>query len=215
MKATTSRRLEQLFLRHPRLEPCRKAVFQAATLLIACFSSSGKLLACGNGGSAADGKHIVCELMKGFSLQRPIGPDLACALAETCPTHAPFLQDRLQMGLPAIALSGEEALMTAIANDTHADLVFAQQVLALGHEGDVLLAISTSGNSPNILYAALVARAMKLKVVLLSGQTGGRIREFADIAVCVPETECFKVQELHMPLYHALCLALEEEFFGA
>ncbi len=214
MKPNASRRLEQLFQRYPRLEPCREAVFQATGILVTSFASKGKLLVCGNGGSAADSKHIVCELMKGFCLERPIGPELASALAEACPEHAPFLQSRLQAGLPVIALPGEEALMTAVANDTHADLVFAQQVLALGRKGDALLALSTSGNSPSVLFAAIVARARQMKVVLLSGQTGGRLRAFADAAVCVPETECHRVQELHQPLYHALCLALEEEFFG-
>ncbi len=214
MKANASTRLEELFQRYPRLASCHEAVFQATDILATSFASSGKLLVCGNGGSAADSKHIVCELMKSFCLERPIEPEFAGALVEACSDHATFLQSRLQAGLPAIALSGEEALMTAVANDTHADLVFAQQVLALGRKGDVLLALSTSGNSPNVLFAAIVARARQMKVVLLSGQTGGRIKAFADVAVCVPETECHRVQELHQPLYHALCLALEEEFFG-
>ncbi len=179
------------------------------------FAASRKLLVCGNGGSATDSKHIACELMKDFCLKRKLDARMASALRRTFPKQADFLEKGLQGGLPTIALSGEEALMTAIANDSHADLVFAQQVLTLGQEGDVLLAISTSGNSANVFYAVLTARLKKMTSILLTGKTGGKIKEEADIAVCVPESECYKVQELHLPLYHAMCLALEEEFFGA
>ncbi|MCR5258168.1 MAG: SIS domain-containing protein [Desulfovibrio sp.] len=179
-----------------------------------CFSASGKLLICGNGGSAADSKHIVAELMKGFRLRRRLDDSLVCAFREASLEHGDFLAGRLQAGLPAISLASEESLLTAVANDVEPALVFAQQIMALGRAGDVLLAISTSGNSTNVLYAVLAARAKRITTVLLSGQDGGNLRKHCDIAVLVPETETHLIQELHLPVYHALCLALEEEFFG-
>ncbi len=214
LKNSALAHLDLLFQLHPCLHPCRDAVLEAAEAMALCFSTSCKLLICGNGGSAADSKHVVAELMKGFRLERRIGDGLARALRETSPEHGGFLAGRLQAGLPAVSLASEDALMTAVANDIDPALVFAQQVMALGRAGDVLLALSTSGNSVNVLYAVIVAKAKGMKTVLLSGRDGGRMRRHCDVAVLVPENECHLVQELHLPVYHALCLALEEVFFG-
>lgn len=194
--------------RYPALEGCRKDIVKAEKLMAESFRAGGKLLACGNGGSASDAQHIVGELMKGFVLARKLPGEMREKLDDD------YLSDNLQMALPAVSLMGEAALTTAFANDCAPDLAFAQQVLGLGRKGDVLLGISTSGNSRNVLYAAKVARAQGMKVVMLTGRDGGRCASFADAAIRVPETETYKVQEYHLPVYHAICLALEEEFFG-
>jgi D-sedoheptulose 7-phosphate isomerase len=182
--------------------------------LLSSFSNGGKLLVCGNGGSAADSIHIVGELMKGFEKPRPISSQLFDKMAQLYgKSIANSFKDKLQVGLPTISLVDEPGLNTAFANDSCPDFVFANQVLALGKPKDCLLGISTSGNSANVLAAIRVARAKGLFTILLSGQKGGTIRLESDIAILVPETETFKIQELHLPVYHALCLALEEEIF--
>lgn len=152
--------------------------------------------------------------MKGFVLPRPIGDGLRQRLHSVCPESAEYLCDNLQGALPVISLVSEIALSTAYANDQAADLCFAQQVLGHGRMHDILFAISTSGNSANVIYAAQVARTLGISVVGLTGSDGGRLKEWSDALIAVPESETFKVQELHLPVYHALCLALEEEFFG-
>jgi D-sedoheptulose 7-phosphate isomerase len=178
------------------------------------WASGHKLLICGNGGSAADSLHIVAELMKGFAYPRPIPAAEAAAITAVAGADASYLNSQLQGTLPAIALVSEVALTTAFSNDVAADLIFAQQVYGYGAPGDTLLAISTSGNSRNVVYATQVARAKGLHTIALTGATGGKLATFADITIPVPETEVYKVQELHLPVYHALCLAAEEEFFG-
>jgi D-sedoheptulose 7-phosphate isomerase len=186
----------------------------AAKLVIDCYKNGGKLLVCGNGGSAADCEHIVGELMKGFVLRRELSPEQQSIISGSFPADSEYLISNLQQGLPAISLVSHTALMTAFANDQSADLCFAQQVLGYGKQGDVLLAISTSGNSKNILYAAKIAKVIGIKVIALTGKTGGGLKDVCDVLVNVPETETYKVQELHLPFYHALCLAVEEYFFG-
>jgi D-sedoheptulose 7-phosphate isomerase len=180
--------------------------------MIDCFNICGKLLVCGNGGSAADALHIVGELMKSFAIYRELS-DSEKAHFEQVPDRE-LLTKNLHRALSAISLINESSLSTAYANDVIPELCFAQQLYGLGNVGDVLFAISTSGNSKNIIYAAETARAVEIKVIGLTGNTGGKLKQFCDECICVPESETFKIQELHLPVYHAICLAVEEEFFS-
>lgn len=211
MKKTTEAYLVELLDRYPALRSVESEVYGAALSLIHLYQHKGKLLVCGNGGSAADSLHIVGELMKSFQQCRPI----PLALRNKLDTYedGDDLGSHLQMPLRAIALVCESGLNTAFANDVNPDYVFAQQVLGYGDKGDILMAISTSGNSRNVVYATKVAKAMGLTVIALTGQDGGKLRRLADICIAVPETETFKVQEFHLPVYHALCLAVENEMF--
>lgn len=205
--------LQDLLNRYPALESCRTEIATAANMLVRCFEQGGKLLACGNGGSCADCGHIVGELMKGFLKKRPLDQEVLSQIA-----HGNIQLDiskvgQLQKGLPAISLCDMPALNSAFCNDVDADLVYAQAVMGLGREADILLCISTSGNSKNVVYAAQVAKAFKLNVIALTGETGGKLKEIADVCICVTERETYKVQELHLPVYHYLCAFVEEFFF--
>lgn len=217
MKKETLETVQTLIERYPVLSACREAMEQAVKVLVESYAAGGKLLVCGNGGSAADSEHIVGELMKGFLLPRRLGGEMQQRFEKACPEHAAYLMENLQGTLPAISLVNSVGLGTAFANDQAPDLVFAQQILGLGNEGDVLLGISTSGNSKNVLYALDVARAKGLRTIVLTGRKGGRIvsENLAETVICVPEDETFKIQELHLPVYHMLCIAAENEFFGA
>ena len=206
--------LALLINRYPVLEPVKEAIFQAYCLLEKCYEGGGKLLIGGNGGSSADSEHIVGELMKGFCKKRQVPEDFAGKLMEADKERGKYLAEKLQQGLPAIALTGHTALSTAYLNDVDGLLTIAQQLYGYGKKGDVFLGISTSGNSENILYAAAAARAMEMPVIALTGKDGGRLAEAADVAIIVPEQETYRIQELHLPVYHALCLMLEERFFG-
>lgn len=206
--------LALLINRYPVLEPVKEAIFQAYCLLEKCYEGGGKLLIGGNGGSSADSEHIVGELMKGFCKKRQVPEDFAGKLMEADKERGKYLAEKLQQGLPAIALTGHTALSTAYLNDVDGLLTIAQQLYGYGKKGDVFLGISTSGNSENILYAAAAARAMDIPVIALTGKDGGRLAEAADVAIIVPEQETYRIQELHLPVYHALCLMLEERFFG-
>jgi D-sedoheptulose 7-phosphate isomerase len=208
--------LEQLIKRYPALSACKEEIGKAFEIMKAGFESGGKLLAAGNGGSAADSAHIVGELMKGFVKKRPLAPALVQKLKEAGagnPEYAEYLAVNIQQGLPAVDLTSQAALMTACINDIGGDIIYAQEVWGYGRPGDVFLGISTSGNAKNILYAMIAARAKGMKTVALSGGSGGAVKGYADAAVVVPEKETYKVQELHLPVYHALCLMLEEYFF--
>ena len=198
--------IEELYVRYPQLRSCEGAIGCALDLLLACYRGGGKVLTCGNGGSAADAEHIVGELMKKFRRHRAVDPEIAAQLP-------PELVSKLEGALPAVSLVSMSGILTAFANDVAWETAFAQQVLGLGRAGDVLIALSTSGNSANCVNAALVAKAKGMKVISLTGAAGGRLAELADAAVCVPETETYKVQELHLPVYHALCARVEEELF--
>ena len=204
--------LALLINRYPVLEPVKEAIFQAYCLLEKCYEGGGKLLIGGNGGSSADSEHIVGELMKGFCKKRQVPEDFAGKLMEADKERGKYLAEKLQQGLPAIALTGHTALSTAYLNDVDGLLTIAQQLYGYGKKGDVFLGISTSGNSENILYAAAAARAMEIPVIALTGKDGGRLAEAADVAIIVPEQETYRIQELHLPVYHALCLMLEERF---
>lgn len=206
--------LEELIERYPRLEMVRTDILDAYQILENCYMRGGKLLIAGNGGSCADAEHIVGELMKGFVKRRRLPGTLRAKLTECDEEHGAVLADSLQGGLMAIALTGHSGLSTAFANDVDADMIYAQQLCGYGVAGDVFLGISTSGNSKNVDYAVTVAKAKGLKVIGLTGKDGGRLGQRADAAIVVPETETFKIQELHLPVYHALCLMLEDRFFA-
>ncbi len=205
--------LEELLERYPKLECCKESIVCAFEIMQQSYENDGKLLVAGNGGSAADSEHIVGELMKGFVLKRKIDAQMQQKLRSVDSNLGRILADKLQGTLPAIALTGHPGLSTAYLNDVDPLLGFAQQVYGYGQTGDVFLAITTSGNSENILYASTVAQAKNLKVVALTGRDGGKIKDYADISIIVPEVDTYKIQELHLPVYHALCLMLETTFF--
>lgn len=207
--------LNYLIDRYPQLIVCREDIMKAYDLLEKAYSSGHKLLVCGNGGSASDSEHIVGELMKEFKLKRKVYGDQATALKAIDPELGQVLADNLQGALPAICLTGHSALTTAFMNDANADLVFAQQVNGYGKPGDVFLGISTSGSSKNVLYAAVNAKAKGLKVIGLTGAKENKLMKYADVCIRVQETETYKIQEVHLPVYHCLCLMLEEHFFGS
>ena len=206
--------LNRLIDRYPKLIVCREDIASAYKILETAYSSGRKLLVCGNGGSASDSEHIVGELMKEFKLKRRVFSEQAVALKEIDPEMGQVLADNLQGALPAISLTGHSALTTAFMNDAVPELVFAQQVNGYGKPGDVFLGISTSGNSKNVLFAAVNAKAKGLKVIGLTGAKENKMMQYADVCIRVPETETYKIQELHLPVYHCLCLMLEEYFYG-
>ena len=206
--------LNQLIDRYPKLIICREDIMAAYELLEAAYSDRRKLLVCGNGGSASDSEHIVGELMKEFKLKRKVYSEQATALKAIDPELGQILADNLQGALPAISLTGHSSLQTAYMNDAVPELVFAQQVNGYGKPGDVFLGISTSGNSKNVLYAAVNAKAKGLKVIGLTGAKENKLMAYADVCIRVPETETYKIQELHLPVYHCLCMMLEDKFFG-
>lgn len=207
--------LNRLIDRYPKLIVCREDIWKAYQILEAAYSSGRKLLVSGNGGSASDSEHIVGELMKEFKLKRKIFSDQASALKAVDAELGQTLAENLQGALPAISLTGHSSLTTAFMNDAEPELVFAQQVNGYGKPGDVYLGISTSGNSKNVLFAAVNAKAKGLKVLGLTGAKESKLMKYADVCIRVPESETYKIQELHLPVYHCLCLMLEERFFGS
>lgn len=207
--------LEELIKRYPILSACKNDIWQAYVMIRECYLNSGKLLIAGNGGSAADAEHIVGELMKGFKKERILGSNITEKIMKVDAVLGENLCKNLQRALPAIALTGHVALSTACLNDTGSEIGFAQQVMGYGNREDVFLGITTSGNSVNILNAIIIARAKGVKTITLTGRDGGRAATLADHSIVVPETETYKIQELHLPIYHALCLMLEDKFFEA
>lgn len=206
--------LDELVERYPVLKICKDDIMAAFELIADCYRNNGKLLVAGNGGSAADAEHIVGELMKGFILPRHLDDSFKEKLIQADSELGAELGEKLQGALPAIALVDHVALSTAYLNDVDPLLGFAQQVNGYGRCEDVFLGITTSGNSKNILCANTVAKAKGLKTIALTGRDGGIIKQMADVSIVVPETETFKIQELHLPIYHCLCLMLERRFFG-
>lgn len=206
--------IEVLIERYPQLLECRESIQAAYDILKEAYAKDRKLLVCGNGGSASDSEHIVGELMKEFKLKREVYHDQAEAMQRIDPEMGGILAKHLQGALPAIALTGHSSLTTAFMNDSNPELIFAQQVNGYGKAGDVFLGISTSGNSRNILFAAVTAKSKGLKVIGLTGQKPNRLAQLADVCIQVTETETYKIQELHLPVYHCLCMMLEEHFFG-
>lgn len=213
MNKAAELKLNRLFERYPMLEECRESIFAAAEAMISCYENGGKLMVCGNGGSAADSLHVVGELMKGFVLPRKLTEEMCAKIRSVAPEHADYLIGNLQGAMPAISLVSEVGLSTAYSNDQAPDLVFAQQVLGQSRKGDVLLGITTSGNSANVLYAADIAHALGVCVVGMTGQKGGKMAGVSDVCIKVPSNETYEIQEYHLPVYHALCLALEAHFF--
>lgn len=206
--------IEELIERYPKLDAEKDNIVQALDIMTKCYKNKGKLLVAGNGGSAADAEHIVGELMKGFVEPRKLPKEFVDKLEAADAQMGAELGDKLQGALPAIALGGHVALSTAYLNDVDPLLGFAQQLNGYGNEGDVFWAISTSGNSKNILYACVVAKAKGMKIVGLTGSTGGKLKNLADVTITAPETETYKIQEYHLPIYHWLCLSLEDMFYG-
>jgi len=206
--------IEQLIERYPKLVICREDILKAYNILESAYSGGRKLLVAGNGGSASDSEHIVGELMKEFRLKRKIYADQVDAMKQIDAEMGEVLANNLQGALPAICLTGHSSLSTAFMNDANADLIFAQQVNGYGKTNDVYLGISTSGNSKNVCYAAITAKAKGMKVIGLTGQNSSKLSALADVCIQVPEKETYKIQELHLPIYHCLCLMLENHFFG-
>lgn len=206
--------IEDLVSRYPILKECEEDIFKAYEIMERAYSLDKKLLIAGNGGSAADAEHIAGELMKRFKNPRPVPEDFAQKLILVDNERGASLAKNLERGLMAIPLVAHEALTTAYINDVDGLGVFAQQLYGFGRPGDVFLGISTSGNSKNIMSATVVARALNMPVIGLTGRNGGELARVADVAVRVPEDETYKIQELHLPIYHCWCLMLEDRFFG-
>lgn len=205
--------IEELVERYPKLKTEKNDILKAYEIILECYKRSGKLLVAGNGGSAADAEHIVGELMKSFAKPRMLTEEFMDQLTDADEKMGKELAHKIQGSLPAIALGSQRALSTAYSNDVDSSFEFAQELYGYGSKNDVFFAISTSGNSKNILYASIVAKAKGMKVIGLTGGSGGQLREIADVSITVPETETYKIQEYHLPIYHWLCLALEEYFF--
>lgn len=208
------RHIDLLLERYPVLESIRENIIEAYLIMEECYLNGGKLLIAGNGGSAADAEHIAGELMKRFKILRPVSSEYAEKLVAVDAERGSALAKNLECSLMAIPLVAHEALTTAYINDVDGLGVFAQQLFGYGRKGDVFLGISTSGNSKNVMNATVVARASGIKVIGLTGAKGGELAEVSDVAVKVPETETYMIQELHLPIYHCWCLMLEDKFFG-
>lgn len=213
MKERVKKILEHAIINHPMLESCRPKIMQAFLLLQQCYSKGGKVLVCGNGGSAADSEHIVGELMKGFLLKRKISNDYIERFKATFPNDWVYFSNNLQGALPAISLISQISISTAFINDKSADMVYAQQVYGYAKEGDILIGISTSGNSKNVVNAIKVAKTLGIGTIGLTGESGGVMNEHCDVIITVPGTETYRIQELHLPVYHTLCAMVEAEFF--
>lgn len=205
--------IDLLVERYPSLEAAKEDIIAAYLVLEESYENGGKLLVAGNGGSAADAEHIVGELMKGFKMPRKSEADFAEKLVAENQELGSVLAENLQGALPAIALDGHPALSTAYMNDCEPLLCFAQQINGYGKAGDVFLGISTSGNSKNVLYAATTAHAKGMKVIGLTGAKDSKLKDMSDVCIKAPQTETYMIQELHLPIYHCLCLMLEDKFF--
>lgn len=214
MENRLMKHIDLLVERYPSLESAKEGIIAAYKVLEESYKNGGKLLVAGNGGSAADAEHIVGELMKGFKMPRKPKPDFAEKLVAENQELGSVLAENLQGALPAIALDGHPALSTAYMNDCEPLLCFAQQVNGYGKAGDVFLGISTSGNSKNVLYAATTAHAKGMKVIGLTGAKDSKLKDMSDVCIKAPQTETYMIQELHLPIYHCLCLMLEDKFFS-
>lgn len=205
--------IKQLIHRYPALSVCEKDITDAKNMIISCYESGGKLLLAGNGGSSADCDHIVGELMKGFLKKRPLTKEKREEMKKNFPLLDDEILNGLQGSLPAISLQSATALNSAFSNDENPDLIYAEATLGFAKPDDILIAISTSGNSRNVVNAAKVAKALGAKVISLTGRDGGALKQISDVTIIAPEYETFKIQELHLPIYHAICAAVEDYFF--
>ncbi|QNK40051.1 D-sedoheptulose-7-phosphate isomerase [Caproicibacter fermentans] len=213
MKESSKKIMEQLYLRRPDLLPVRESIDRACAAVLDVYRGGGKLLVCGNGGSCADGGHIVGELMKGFLLKRPLEQQTKDRLKQEFGNDGAFLAEKLQRGLPAISLNAHAALISAFANDADPALVYAQQVLGYARPGDAVLGISTSGNAANVVYALMAAKTAGAVAIALTGKTGGRLAKLADCCVVAPHKETYQIQEDHLSVYHMICAFVESELF--
>ncbi len=211
VKEKTSQLLKEFFGKNPEID--ENPVNNAIDMLLECNKNGSVILTCGNGGSAADAEHIVGELMKGFLLKRPINQELRERLKEIDKEKGDYLSDNMQVGIPAISLVSQTALATAFMNDVAPDMLFAQQVLGYSGVAGVLIGLSTSGNSKNIVYATQVAKALGIQTVSFTGQKESLLSEISDVCIRVPETETYKIQEIHIKVYHLICAAIEYELF--
>jgi D-sedoheptulose 7-phosphate isomerase len=205
--------LQHLIQRYPQLEAVKDSINFSFEIIKESYKNNRKLLIAGNGGSASDAEHIAGELMKSFIKKRELPDSFISEIKKNDSEITDYLLAHLQPGLPAIALCGHASLNTACINDIDGNITFAQQVYAYGKEGDVLLGISTSGNARNVLYSCAVAKANRLKIIGLTGESGGKLKQYCDTCICVPDTETYKIQELHLPVYHVICMMLEDYFF--
>ena len=205
--------LDNLLTNYPQLSGCKDDILNAFECMKNCYRQGGLIMACGNGGSASDAEHIVGELMKGFKYRRPVSGEQRAALEAVFPAEGAYLSDNLQQGIPAISLVSQSALSFAYINDVAADMVFAQQVFAYGCPGDLLFGLSTSGNSKNVVNACRVAKTFGIRTIGMTGESGGILREICDVSICVPAHETYRIQEFHLPVYHALCAMIEAEVF--
>lgn len=205
--------LEKLIAQYPPLKACKEDIEGAFILMRDSFKGGGKLLVCGNGGSAADSEHIVGELMKGFMLPRKVPQADRAKFNSVSPVNGDYISDNLQGALPAISLVSQSAIISAFSNDVAPDMVFAQQVYGYGRLGDTLLGLSTSGNSKNVIYAAETAKAMGLSTISLTGESGGQLKDICHCTIRVPSEITPSIQEYHLPIYHTLCIMIEREFF--
>jgi len=206
--------VDQLCERYPSLAGVKTSIAEAAGMIIDCYSRRGKLLVCGNGGSSSDSDHFAAELMKSFESHRPLDESLKERLTEISGSRGSILAEKLEHALPAISLPSNTALTTAISNDIDPSMIFAQQVIGFGDEGDVLIGISTSGNSLNIVDACITAMALNLNVIGITGITGGKMKQHCNLLINVPETKTAWVQELQLPVLHAICLIVEDHFYS-
>lgn len=210
----TNKILKNLIERYSNLIHLESSIEEAVKIIVRAYNNGGKVLVCGNGGSSADSDHVVGELMKSFEMKRPLDQAVQKNLRALFPERGDFLAENLQQGLSAISLSAHSALISAISNDIGGDLIFAQQVVGYGNPGDILLAFSTSGNAQNVIDALIVAKAKGLKTIGMTGETGGKMQAYCDLLINVPETRTAFVQELHLPVYHAICLMVESTIFS-
>lgn len=206
--------LQEMLNRYSKLAPLEKSIKKATELILNSYINGGKALVCGNGGSCSDADHIVGELMKSFEGHRPLNTTFKERLKELSPDRGKILAEKLQQGLPAVSLTVHNALITAIANDIHGDMIFAQQLTGLGSKNDVLIGLSTSGNSQNVVDAFIVAKAIGLKTIGMTGESGGKMKDLCDVLINVPEKRTAYVQELHLPVYHAICMMVENQMFN-
>ena len=204
--------LNNMLLKYPALSRCKANILEAFHLLKETYKNGGKVLVCGNGGSAADSEHIVGELMKSFMIKRKLPGAMRDKLAAVSPDGY-FIGENLEGALPAISLVSQSSLISAFSNDVSSDMVFAQQVYGYAKPGDCLIGLSTSGNAKNVIYAAYTAKAMNMKTIAITGQSGGDLKEICDVTINVPSQSTPEIQEYHLPIYHTLCMMIEREFF--
>lgn len=211
---TKNPHINDLLLRYKQISSIENEIYAALNVILRTYKNGGKLLICGNGGSAADSNHMVSELMKSFEINRPLKKEIKENLINVSAEYGKLLAEKLEVGLPAISLSSQSALVLAIANDIDYDSIFAQQVIGYGKPGDILIGFSCSGNSQNVINAMITAKAKGMTTIGFTSKLGGKLKEFSDVLINVPETNISRAQELHLPIYHTLCRIIEENMFG-